>query len=130
MIQIKTTTMLLSILHQDFKVITKTFKNLDIDLIANVDILEELYALRTSLASVVAKLPKPSSSTAKSTIQGNQPWGSLVPSNAQQATVTLKGSTFTVGRNAKCSMCIGDNHIASVLFKIYYTVTPQSNTRY
>ena len=89
--------------------------------LANVDILDELYSLRAALANVVAKLPKQPSSS-KSPIQSNQPWGSLVPSNSQQATVVLKGATFTVGRNAKCSMSIGDNHIASVLFKIHYSV--------
>eukprot|EP01091_Cochliopodium_minus_P010982 TRINITY_DN3035_c0_g1_i1.p1 TRINITY_DN3035_c0_g1~~TRINITY_DN3035_c0_g1_i1.p1 ORF type:complete len:1188 (+),score=442.28 TRINITY_DN3035_c0_g1_i1:62-3625(+) len=51
---------------------------------------------------------------------GNNEWGILVSQEKDQKIWMMKGSTFTIGRNPKCNLCISDNFIPSSVARITY----------
>ena len=58
---------------------------------------------------------------AKDNENGNsQEWGVLINIEKEQKICSLKGTSFTIGRNKKCNLCISDSMVPSFLAKITF----------
>eukprot|EP01125_Pyxidicula_operculata_P011994 TRINITY_DN3934_c0_g1_i1.p1 TRINITY_DN3934_c0_g1~~TRINITY_DN3934_c0_g1_i1.p1 ORF type:complete len:1193 (-),score=351.43 TRINITY_DN3934_c0_g1_i1:488-3868(-) len=82
------------------------------------DILGPLVKLQSQIESVLSKLPKVT--TVPPTVNSQEVWGKLLPQFSGQPPISLSGSVFTIGRNAKCNLPLKDNILTGVLGRLHF----------